>query len=315
MAEETIVEEKEPFDAAQGKQFSLEEMVEAGLQFGHKTSKTHPKMKPYIFDVRDGIHIIDLQKTVELCKQACEFVKSVTAQGGKVLFVGTKKQAQQIVVEEAQRSNMFYVTERWLGGTLTNYKTIREGINRLKRIEDMEAKGIFDLLPKKEVNALKKERVKLLKVFSGIREMKKLPGALFVIDPGKEDIAVTEAARLGIPVVAVVDTNCDPDRIGYLMPGNDDAIKSIRLFASLVASACLEGVQEFEKRIREEGKPVVEEGDAEKPVSALDEFSIPEQPVIIVNPQEYADVGAPPPEATEPDASIEGEAGASPKKK
>lgn len=280
----------------------MKEFLEAGVHFGHQRGRWNPKMKPYIFDVRDGIHIIDLQKTVELCKQACEFVKSITAQGSKVLFVGTKKQAQQIVVEEATRSNMFYVTERWLGGTLTNYKTIREGINRLKRIEDMEVKGIFDLLPKKEVNGLKKERVKLLKVFNGIREMKKLPGALFVIDPGKEDIAVTEAARLGIPVVAVVDTNCDPDRIGYVMPGNDDAIKSIRLFASLVASACLEGVQEFEKRIRDEGKPVVEKEEAEKPVSALDEFSIPEQPVIIINPEEYAERDTPLPGATEPNA-------------
>ncbi|MEK7790587.1 MAG: 30S ribosomal protein S2 [Deltaproteobacteria bacterium] len=283
-------------------QFSMKEFLEAGVHFGHQRGRWNPKMKPYIFDVRDGIHIIDLQKTVELCKQACEFVKSITAQGSKVLFVGTKKQAQQIVVEEATRSNMFYVTERWLGGTLTNYKTIREGINRLKRIEDMEVKGIFDLLPKKEVNGLKKERVKLLKVFKGIREMKKLPGALFVIDPGKEDIAVTEAVRLGIPVVAVVDTNCDPDRIGYVMPGNDDAIKSIRLFASLVASACLEGVQEFEKRIRDEGKPVMEKEEAEKPVSALDEFSIPEQPVIIINPEEYAERDTPLPGATEPNA-------------
>lgn len=283
-------------------QFSMKEFLEAGVHFGHQRGRWNPKMKPYIFDVRDGIHIIDLQKTVELCKQACEFIKSITAQGSKVLFVGTKKQAQQIVVEEATRSNMFYVTERWLGGTLTNYKTIREGINRLKRIEDMEVKGIFDLLPKKEVNGLKKERVKLLKVFNGIREMKKLPGALFVIDPGKEDIAVTEATRLGIPVVAVVDTNCDPDRIGYVMPGNDDAIKSIRLFASLVASACLEGVQEFEKRIRDEGKPVVEKEEAEKPVSALDEFSIPEQPVIIINPEEYAERDTPLPGATEPNA-------------
>ncbi len=280
----------------------MKEFLEAGVHFGHQRGRWNPKMKPYIFDVRDGIHIIDLQKTVELCKQACEFVKSITAQGSKVLFVGTKKQAQQIVVEEATRSNMFYVTERWLGGTLTNYKTIREGINRLKRIEDMEVKGIFDLLPKKEVNGLKKERVKLLKVFKGIREMKKLPGALFVIDPGKEDIAVTEAVRLGIPVVAVVDTNCDPDRIGYVMPGNDDAIKSIRLFASLVASACLEGVQEFEKRIRDEGKPVMEKEEAEKPVSALDEFSIPEQPVIIINPEEYAERDTPLPGATEPNA-------------
>lgn len=280
----------------------MKEFLEAGVHFGHQRGRWNPKMKPYIFDVRDGIHIIDLQKTVELCKQACEFVKSITAQGSKVLFVGTKKQAQQIVVEEATRSNMFYVTERWLGGTLTNYKTIREGINRLKRIEDMEVKGIFDLLPKKEVNGLKKERVKLLKVFNGIREMKKLPGALFVIDPGKEDIAVTEAARLGIPVVAVVDTNCDPDRIGYVMPGNDDAIKSIRLFASLVASACLEGVQEFEKRIRDEGKPVVEKEEAEKPVSALDEFSIPEQPVIIINPEEYAERDTSLPGTTEPNA-------------
>lgn len=280
----------------------MKEFLEAGVHFGHQRGRWNPKMKPYIFDVRDGIHIIDLQKTVDLCKQAFEFVRSVTAQGNKILFVGTKKQAQQIVVEEATRAGQFYVTERWLGGTLTNFKTIREGINRLKRIEDMEAKGIFDLLPKKEVGSLKKERVKLLKVFNGIREMKKLPAAIFVIDPGKEDIAVTEAIRLGIPVVAVVDTNCDPDGIDYLMPGNDDAIKSIRLFTSLVASACLEGFQEFEKRLREEGKPAVAEEEVEKPVSALDEFSISEEPVIIVDPEKYRQEE--PDIKREPDASV-----------
>lgn len=268
-------------------QFSMKEFLEAGVHFGHQRGRWNPKMKPYIFDVRDGIHIIDLQKTVDLCKRAFEFVRSVTAQGNKILFVGTKKQAQRIVAEEAARAGQFYVTERWLGGTLTNFKTIREGINRLKRIEDMEAKGIFDLLPKKEVNALRKERVKLLKVFNGIREMKKLPAAIFVIDPGKEDIAVTEAVRLGIPVVAVVDTNCDPDGIDYLMPGNDDAIKSIRLFTALIASASLEGFQEFEKKLREEGKPTVVEEEVEKPVSALDEFSISEEPVVIVDPGKY----------------------------
>lgn len=264
---------------------SMKDFLEAGVHFGHQRSRWNPKMKAYIFSIQDNVHIIDLQKTMELCETACEFVRSVTAEGQKVLFVGTKKQAQSIVEQQAQRAKMFSVTYRWLGGALTNFKTIRNGINRLKKIEDMEEKGIFEALPKKEVTELKKEREKLNKVFSGIREMKKLPGALFVIDPEKEKICVQEAKRLGIPVVAVVDTNCNPDDIDYVIPGNDDALKSIRLFSTLMASACLEGVEIFEKRIREEGIKIEEE--SEKPVSALEELSIPEEPVIISDPQKY----------------------------
>ena len=267
-------------------ELSMKEFLEAGVHFGHQRGSWNPKMKEYIFGIRDNVHIIDLQKTVDLCKEACEFIKSITAQGKKVLFVGTKRQAQQIIAEQAKRANMFYITNRWLGGALTNFKTIRNGVNHLKKIEDMEEKGIFDALPKKEVTALKKERNKLLKVFSGIRDMKKLPGALFIIDPGKERIAVEEAKKLSIPIVAVVDTNCDPDGIRCVIPGNDDALKAIRLFATLIASSCLEGAQEFEKRLRDEGMQV-EEAEEEKPVSAMDELSIPEKPVIIENPQEY----------------------------
>lgn len=265
-------------------EISMKEFLEAGVHFGHQRGRWNPKMKPFIFDARDGVHIIDLQKTLDLCRDACNFVKSITAEGQKVLFVGTKKQAQIIVQEEAARGHMFHITHRWLGGTLTNFKTIRMGINSLKRIEDMEEKGIMDALPKKEVSALKKEHGKLLSMLSGIREMKKMPGALFIVDPGKERIAVKEAKKMGIPIVAVVDTNCNPDDIDYVIPGNDDAIKSIRLFSALIATACLEGNQEFEENLREKGVQVEEE--KEKEVSAMDVLSIPEEPVI-VNPTDY----------------------------
>lgn len=269
---------------------SMKEFLEAGVHFGHQKGRWNPKMKAYIFGVRDNIHIIDLQKTVDLCAEACSFIKSVAAEGKKVLFVGTKKQAQHLIQEQATRGRMFSVTNRWLGGTLTNFKTIREGINRLKKIEDMEERGLFDALPKKEVTKIKKEHAKLQKVFCGIREMKKLPGVLFIIDPEKEKIAVQEAKKLGIPIVAVVDTNCNPDDIDYVIPGNDDALKAIRLFSTLVATSCLEGLEEFERRIRDEGKPVQEE-EVEKEVSAMDELSIPEEPVIIKDPQEYDAAG------------------------
>ena len=270
-------------------ELSMKEFLEAGVHFGHQRGRWNPKMKPYIFDVRDDVHIIDLQKTVDLCRDACNFVRSLTANGQKVLFVGTKKQAQQIVQDEAIRAKMFYVTHRWLGGTLTNFKTIRMGVNNLKRIEDMEAKGLFDILPKKEVSGLKKERQKLLVSLSGIREMKKLPGALFILDPGKEDIAVKEANKLNIPVVAVVDTNCNPDSISYVIPGNDDAIKAIRLFSSLIASACLEGVQEYEQKLREEGVQTEEE---EPKVSAADVLSIGET-LVPVDPAKYEEKSTP----------------------
>lgn len=270
-------------------ELSMKEFLEAGVHFGHQRGRWNPKMKPYIFDVRDDVHIIDLQKTVDLCRDACNFVRSLTAEGQKVLFVGTKKQAQQIVQDEAIRAKMFYVTHRWLGGTLTNFKTIRMGVNSLKRIEDMEAKGLFDVLPKKEVSALKKERQKLLSGLSGIREMKKLPGALFILDPGKEDIAVQEANKLRIPVVAVVDTNCNPDNISYVIPGNDDAIKAIRLFSSLIASACLEGVQEYEQKLREQGGQTEEE---ETKVSAADVLSVGET-LVPVDPTKYEEKSTP----------------------
>ena len=270
-------------------ELSMKEFLEAGVHFGHQRGRWNPKMKPYIFDVRDDVHIIDLQKTVDLCRDACNFVRSLTANGQKVLFVGTKKQAQQIVQDEATRAKMFYVTHRWLGGTLTNFKTIRMGVNNLKRIEDMEAKGLFDILPKKEVSGLKKERQKLLVSLSGIREMKKLPGALFILDPGKEDIAVKEANKLNIPVVAVVDTNCNPDSISYVIPGNDDAIKAIRLFSSLIASACLEGVQEYEQKLREEG---VQSEEEEPKVSATDVLSVGET-LVPVDPAKYEETPTP----------------------
>ncbi len=280
---------------------SMKEFLEAGVHFGHQRGRWNPKMKPYIFDVRDDVHIIDLQKTVDLCREACNFVRSITAAGQKILFVGTKKQAQQIVSDEATRAKMFYVTHRWLGGTLTNFKTIRLGVNSLKRIEDMEAKGLFDVLPKKEVSALRKERQKLLSGLSGIREMKKLPGALFILDPGKEDIAVKEANKLKIPVVAVVDTNCNPDTISYVIPGNDDAIKAIRLFSSIIATACLEGVREYEQKLRAEGGQAEEE---ETKVSVADVLSVGET-LVPVDPTKYEET--PTPEAAEAEENKEEE--------
>jgi small subunit ribosomal protein S2 len=198
-------------------------------------------MKPYIFGARNGIYIIDLQKTVGLARSAFRFVSDVVAKGGTVLFVGTKKQAQDAIREEASRSGMYYVTNRWLGGTLTNFKTVKTGIDRLKTIEKMKADGTYERLPKKEVASLEREREKLEKNLGGIKDLSRLPAALFVIDTKKEYIAVHEANRLGIPVVAVVDTNCDPEGIAYVIPGNDDAIRSIRLFTSKVAEACIEG--------------------------------------------------------------------------
>jgi small subunit ribosomal protein S2 len=220
---------------------SMKQLLEAGVHFGHQTKRWNPKMKPYIFGARNGIYIIDLQKTVGLFRRAFTFVSETVGRGGKVLFVGTKKQAQDALAEEAQRAGQYFVNNRWLGGTLTNFRTIKQGIDRLKTIERMEQDGTFERLPKKEVAALQREREKLEKNLGGIKEMSKLPGAVFVIDPKKEHIAIHEAGRLGIPVVAVVDTNCDPEGIDYVIPGNDDAIRSIRLFASKIADACVEG--------------------------------------------------------------------------
>jgi small subunit ribosomal protein S2 len=220
---------------------TMRQMLEAGVHFGHQTKRWNPKMKPYIFGARNGIYIIDLQKTVGLARAALRFVSDVTARGGAVLFVGTKKQAQDVVREEASRAGQYFVTNRWLGGTLTNFKTIKQGIDRLKALETMKEDGTFDRLPKKEVAALEREREKLEKNLGGVKQLARLPGAVFVIDPKKEAIGVHEANRLGIPVIGLVDTNCDPEGIDYVIPGNDDAIRSIKLFTGKIADACVEG--------------------------------------------------------------------------
>src|SRR5256884_9152403 len=225
---------------------TMRQLLEAGVHFGHQTKRWNPKMKPYIFGARNGIYIVDLEKTVRLAREAFKFVSDVCSRGGSVLFVGTKKQAQDAVVEEATRSAQFNVVNRWLGGTLTNFKTIKSGIDRLKTLEKMAGDGTFEKLPKKEVAILQNEMDKLKKNLGGIQEMSRLPGCLFVIDPKKEHIAVHEAMRLGIPIVALVDTNCDPEGIDYVIPGNDDAIRSIRLFCNKIADAAIEGKARYQ---------------------------------------------------------------------
>lgn len=222
---------------------SMKQLLEAGVHFGHQTRRWNPKMKEYIFTERNGIYIIDLQKTVKKLEEAYEFVKNLSAEGGKILFVGTKKQAQESVMEEAKRCDMFYVNQRWLGGMLTNFRTIRKRVERLKELEKMEQEGTFDVLPKKEVLNLKREKERLEKYLGGIKEMNSLPDALFIVDPRKEKIAVSEARKLNIPIVAIVDTNCDPDEIDYVIPGNDDAIRAVKLIAEKIADAVLEGRQ------------------------------------------------------------------------
>nr|C5D9B5.1 RecName: Full=Small ribosomal subunit protein uS2; AltName: Full=30S ribosomal protein S2 [Geobacillus sp. WCH70] len=222
---------------------SMKQLLEAGVHFGHQTRRWNPKMKKYIFTERNGIYIIDLQKTVKKMEEAYNFVKELAANGGKILFVGTKKQAQESVKEEAERCGMFYVNQRWLGGTLTNFATIQKRIKRLKEIEKMAEDGTFDVLPKKEVIRIKKEQERLEKFLGGIKEMKELPDALFVIDPRKERIAVAEARKLNIPIIGIVDTNCDPDEIDYVIPANDDAIRAVKLLTSKIADAVLEAKQ------------------------------------------------------------------------
>ena len=221
----------------------MKALLEAGVHFGHQTRRWNPKMAPYIYTERNGIYIIDLQKTVKKIDEAYAFVRDIAANDGTVLFVGTKKQAQESIEQEAKRCEMFYVNQRWLGGLLTNFKTIQTRIAKLNQINKMEADGDFDLLPKKEVVQLCALREKLMKNLSGIKDMKKLPSCMFVVDPRKEHIAVLEARNLGIPVVAIVDTNCDPDDADYVIPGNDDAIRAVKLIASKIADAVLEGKQ------------------------------------------------------------------------
>ncbi|KZM54705.1 30S ribosomal protein S2 [Geobacillus stearothermophilus] len=231
---------------------SMKQLLEAGVHFGHQTRRWNPKMKKYIFTERNGIYIIDLQKTVKKVEEAYNFVRELAANGGKILFVGTKKQAQESVKEEAERCGMFYVNQRWLGGTLTNFATIQKRIKRLREIEKMEEDGIFDVLPKKEVIRLKKEKERLEKFLGGIKDMKELPDALFVIDPRKERIAVAEARKLNIPIIGIVDTNCDPDEIDYVIPANDDAIRAVKLLTSKIADAVLEAKQGEEASVAAE---------------------------------------------------------------
>ncbi len=246
-------------------QITMKQLLEAGVHFGHQTKRWNPKMKPYIFGARNGIYIIDLQRTVQLARSAFRFVSDVVAHGGAVLFVGTKKQAQDAVAEEAKRCGQFYVTNRWLGGTLTNFKTIKAGIDRLKSIEKMAEDGTYERLPKKEVANLEREREKLERNLGGIKELTKLPGCIFVIDPKKEHIAIHEARRLEIPIVGLVDTNCDPEGIDHVIPGNDDAIRSIRLFASKVADAAIEGAARYQAMLAERGGAETEEGESREP--------------------------------------------------
>jgi len=222
---------------------SMKQLLEAGVHFGHQTRRWNPKMAEYIFAERNGIYIIDLQKTVRKVDDAYKAMASVVADGGEVLFVGTKKQAQESVKEEAIRCGMYYVNERWLGGMLTNFKTIQSRVQRLKELERMQAEGTFEVLPKKEVAQLTHEMEKLQRNLGGIKEMKRIPSALFIVDPRKERIAIQEARNLGIPIIAIVDTNCDPDEVDYVIPGNDDAIRAVKLIAGKMADAVLEGKQ------------------------------------------------------------------------
>jgi len=232
---------------------TMKELLEAGVHFGHETKRWDPKMKPYIFGARNGIYIIDLQKTVQLFKEAYQFVRDIAAKGEYILFVGTKKQAQETISEQATRCGMFYVNHRWLGGMLTNFQTIKRSIDRLNKLEAMKNEEIYNLLPKKEVLELEKERNRLEKSLGGIKNMDRLPGGIFVVDPKKERIAVREARKIGIPSIGIVDTNCNPEELDYIIPGNDDAIRAIHLFASKIADAVIEGKQIHEKQLQMEG--------------------------------------------------------------
>jgi len=240
---------------------NMKDMLEAGAHYGHQARRWNPKMKPFIFGERNGIHIIDLQKTVRLFKKACDFLENTTAHGGHVLFVGTKRMARDLVAEEAARAGQYYINHRWLGGTLTNMSTLRQSIHRLRRIEKMEQDGTFDKLIKKEVLNLNREYDKLIRNLGGIKDMPGMPRALFVVDAHKEDIAVSEANRLGIPVVAIADTNANPEGIDFLIPGNDDSLKSIQLFVQTAAEACLAGrMRSKDRPEREDARESVEAG-------------------------------------------------------
>ena len=239
---------------------NMREMLEAGAHYGHQAKRWNPKMRPYIFGERNGIHIIDLQKTARLFKKACTFLESTTARGGHVLFVGTKRMARDLIAEEANRSGMYYINHRWLGGTLTNLSTMRQSIHRLKRIEKMSADGTFDKLTKKEVLGIKRLHEKLDRNIGGIKNMPGLPSAIFVVDSHKEGIAIQEARRLGIPVVAISDTNADPSDVDFIIPGNDDSLKSISLFVRTAAEACIAGKMKSKNAPKDDEKPQVSAG-------------------------------------------------------
>lgn len=240
---------------------TMKELLEAGVHFGHQTKRWNPKMKEFIFGERNGIHIIDLQKTLKMFKEASRFVTELSAAGQNILFVGTKRQAQEAIAEEAKRCSMYWVNQRWLGGLLTNYVTIQKSIKRLKELDEMSQDGRYEMLPKKEVIKLERERKHLEQNLAGIKEMPGLPDAIFVIDSNKEEIAVQEANKLEIPVIAVVDTNCDPDPVTHVIPGNDDALRAIRLFASKIAEAVLEGKQQAAQSSLEEERRQSEEAE------------------------------------------------------
>lgn len=259
---------------------TMKELLEAGVHFGHQTKRWNPKMKPYIFGARNGIYIIDLQKTVRMFRTAYDFLINTVANGKSVLFVGTKKQAREAVYEEANRSEMFYVNNRWLGGMLTNYQTVKKSIDRLNHLNKIEADGSIELYTKKERLKLGKERFKLDNTLGGIQNMGGLPGAMFVVDPKNESIAVREAKRLNIPIVAIVDTNCDPDDIDYIIPGNDDAIRAIRLITSKMADACMTGAQRLLEKKRAETDKQGEELDETVTVTAAADMKPGERKVI-----------------------------------
>ncbi len=265
---------------------TMKELLEAGVHFGHQTKRWNPKMKPYIFGARNGIYIIDLQKTVRMFKNVYDFIVDLVANGKSVLFVGTKKQARESIYEEANRCEMFYVHNRWLGGMLTNFQTIKQSIDRLNYLNNIINDESINLFPKKERLKLQKSRVKLDDVLGGIRSMNKLPGAIFVVDPKKEAIAVREGKRLNIPIIAIVDTNCDPDDIDYIIPGNDDAIRAIRLISSRIAQACIEGKQcLLEKQQAEADKEIEDEAEG-LPVLPVDSELKPGERKVIADGSE-----------------------------
>ncbi|MBI5189738.1 MAG: 30S ribosomal protein S2 [Nitrospirae bacterium] len=251
---------------------TMKELLEAGVHFGHQAKRWNPKMKKFIFGERNGIHIVDLQKTLRKFKDAYSFVSDVAAEGKPVLFVGTKKQAQDSIQEESARCGMYYVNQRWLGGMLTNFETVKKGIEKLRKLERMKVDGTYDKITKKEVSVLEKRRTQLEKELGGIKDMGGLPGAVFIVDPRKEHIAVMEARRLGVPVVGIVDTNCDPDVIDYVIPGNDDAIRAIRLMAAKMADAVLEGKQRRQDRV--EGKQAAAMAKGEEATGEKPDFSV-----------------------------------------